>query len=100
MHAQQRQVRIGRVVVEDVPGSLDPIGVRDRNQLRPSGGETVETARRELRCRRVRLGYHASSMRPAFRPEPIPRQSTESPVASVSATEAKVIGMAAGPMLP
>ena len=90
----------GDLVVEQVPGPADTVGGGHPHQARPGRVEPVEVGRREAGGDPRRGVYHCSSSTPALRPEPMPMQTTESPGDRSSATEASVIGTAAGPMLP
>ena len=62
--------------------------------------EALEPVGRQLRLDPGRGCHHCSSRMPALRPEPIPMHTTESPGDRSSATAARVIGTAAGPMFP
>ena len=78
---------------------LGAVGERDRRALRPRRIDTqsLEQARLEWRGH----GSHQMiSATLAFRPDPIPMQSTRSPAAISDCTPASVNGIDAGPMLP
>ena len=100
MHAQERESRIAGPgpVVEHVPGSVDAVVIDRGDETGPARFETDQPPRRE--SGRFGVVHQRSSMTPALRPEPMPMQTTESPATSVSCTWARVIGIAAGPMLP
>jgi len=97
------RVAIGQAV-EHVPRTPDIVGAGYMDQTRPAWVETGEPAWGQSGSRRSGGPcYQRISITPAFRPvrpDPIPIQRTRSPGESVSATDASVIGIAAGPMLP
>ncbi len=100
VHAQQRQPGLSgrRGAVQDVPGAVDAVAVDGGDETRPPRVEPDEPGRRERR--RFGVAHQRSSMTPAFKPEPMPMHSTESPSRNVCWPWASVIGIAAGPMLP